>query len=273
MWVRQNPALGEKSIDGLLRAQGLIVQRQCIRDALLDVDPEGVQHHLRHCLRRREYNVEAPNALWHIDGYHKLIRWKIVIHGGIDGYSRMIVYLRAANNNRADTELSAFLGGVSSNGLPSRARTDRGGENTLIGEYMLQNRGTGRSSIIMGRSVHNQRIERLWRDLISSCIAFFYYQFYQFEDEGLLDVDNEQDIFTLHIVFLPVIQEHLQHFQNGWAQHRLRTEHNQSPTALWIMGMRDLHLENLNHPIVTGLHCQVYVMIIHLFARFVFTIT
>ena len=37
-------------------------------------------------------NTEYPTqirSLWHIDGYHKLIRCKIVIHGGIDGYSRM----------------------------------------------------------------------------------------------------------------------------------------------------------------------------------------
>ena len=33
----------------------------------------------------------------------------------------------------------------------SRVRTDRGGENVLIGEYMLQTRGIGRNSIIMAR--------------------------------------------------------------------------------------------------------------------------
>ena len=77
-------------MDGLLRAQGCIVQRQRIHDALWAADPEGVQFRLRHCLRRREYHVESPNALWYVDGYHKLVRWKIVIHGGIDGYSRIM---------------------------------------------------------------------------------------------------------------------------------------------------------------------------------------
>ena len=81
---RQNPTLGEKS---LLRAQGYIVQRQRIRNVIWACDPEAVQ--LR--LQCHEYHVESQNALWHIDGYRRLIWWKIVIHGGIDGYSRLIV--------------------------------------------------------------------------------------------------------------------------------------------------------------------------------------
>ena len=49
------------------------------------------------------YSVDGPNSLWHIHGNHKLIRWKVVIHGGIDGHSRTIVFIQCATNNRADT--------------------------------------------------------------------------------------------------------------------------------------------------------------------------
>ncbi len=37
--------------------------------------------------------VPHPNAVCHIDGNMSLIRWGFVIHGGIDGYSRMVTYL------------------------------------------------------------------------------------------------------------------------------------------------------------------------------------
>ena len=37
-----------------------------------------------------------PNSLWHIDGYHKLIRWRIVIHGVIDGY--ILGYTRVSSS-------------------------------------------------------------------------------------------------------------------------------------------------------------------------------
>lgn len=47
-------------------------------------------------IRRRVYHVDGPNSLWHVDGHHKLIRWHMVIHGGIDGYSRTVVFLIGA---------------------------------------------------------------------------------------------------------------------------------------------------------------------------------
>ena len=47
--------------------------------------------------------------------------------------------------------LQYFLEGVSSYGLPSRVRCDRGSENV---EVMIRERGGDRGSCITGRSVH-----------------------------------------------------------------------------------------------------------------------
>jgi len=80
-----------------------------------------------------------------------LIRWKIVIHGFIDGYSRFIVGIRAHNNNRAETVLQLFLDFIKHHGLPSRMRGDHGGENVLVAEYMEEARGSNRGSYIWGR--------------------------------------------------------------------------------------------------------------------------
>ena len=49
----------------------------------------------------------------HIDGNKKLIQpYKIIIHGGLDGFSRMIVFLYASTNNRALTVLQYFQSAV-----------------------------------------------------------------------------------------------------------------------------------------------------------------
>lgn len=92
----------------------------------------------------------------------QLIRWKIVVHGGIDGKSRLVVYLRAADNNRAETVTAAFEEATLKHGWPSRVRADWGGENVGVKALMEAARGHGRASFFAGPSTHNQRIERMY---------------------------------------------------------------------------------------------------------------
>lgn len=246
-----------KSVSGFLRAQGIVVQRSRVREALHYVDPYGVQLRRRRVLHRREYHVPNSNALWHVDSHHKLIRWRMVIHGGIDGYSRVVPYLRVAPDNTALTAFGAFQEGVERYGLPSRVRSDHGGENVLIAEYMIRNRGSGRGSMITGRSVHNQRIERLWRDVFTSCVSYFYYLFRAMESDSVLDPDSAEDLLALHCVFLPVVQQQLDSFREGWCHHRLRTEHNYSPHQLWVMSMQDAgtELQEPDNEVIGGFFC------------------
>ena len=57
------------------------------------------QDFARKCFLRRL----TPNALWHIDSNHKLIRRRPVTHVCVDEYSRIIIYAHCCNNNKADT--------------------------------------------------------------------------------------------------------------------------------------------------------------------------
>ena len=102
-----------------------------------------------------------------------MIKWRLVIHGGIDGYSRLITFLHCSDNNLSDTVLDCFIQATREYGIPSRVRTDHGGENVRIWDFMEEQRGMGRNSYIAGRSVHNSRIERLWRDVYRSVSSSF----------------------------------------------------------------------------------------------------
>ena len=71
------PKCGEKSLESHLSARGLRVQRRRIRDSLHRTDEVGVAIRRRLAILRRRYHVIRPNALWHIDGNHKLIRYHV----------------------------------------------------------------------------------------------------------------------------------------------------------------------------------------------------
>ena len=70
-------------------------------------------------------------------------RWRFVIHGGIDGWSRKIVFLQCNTNNKADTVLRAFVKAVEENGLPSRVRGDMGTENVEVAKFMFSHPDRG----------------------------------------------------------------------------------------------------------------------------------
>ena len=190
-------------------------------------------------------NVNMQKSLLFPDGHHKLIRWRFVTHAGIDGYTRVIVYMECSNNNRAQTVYSLFLRAVRQFWLPSRVRCDQGGENYSTALHMLRHRGVDRRSVIVGSSVHNQRIERLWRDLHRCVTQLFYRLFYYLEGENLLDPLNEVNLFALHYVYLPRINSAIEHFKQGWNHHPIRTAHNRSPYQLFTSAALNLQQSGL----------------------------
>ena len=220
----------------------LQIQRYRLRDILHEVDESGVKARKKHRLHRRVYSVGGPNHLWHIDTNHKLIRWRCIIVAGIDGFSRLITFMNCLNNNRADTLFESFKQGVENYGLPLRVRTDKGMENIKIADYMLEQRGS--SGILTGKSVHNQRIERLWRDLYEGVLSYYHSLFYFMEDEGILDAMNETHLWALHYVYMHKINEKLNLWREAWASHRLRTVRT-SPLRLFMSGM-------MNNPVASN---------------------
>ena len=197
---KATPSIDQSRMIGALRSRGLRIQRRRVRACLRRIYPIGTALRWNPTIYRR-YHVRHPNALWHIDGNHKLIRWRLVIHACIDGFSRLVVYLRCANNNRALTVLVVFEHGVTEYGLPSRVRSDHGLENVEVAQYVLQHRGCNRGSILTGKSVNNVRVERLHRDVYYGVLSHYVWLFTTMEEEGVLDSLSETHLFELSLHF------------------------------------------------------------------------
>ncbi|KAM9765204.1 uncharacterized protein ACNS7B_023350 [Menidia menidia] len=197
------PNSGTAMMRGLLHARGLVVPRRKVREMMARINPMATARRWSSAVSRRVYHVPYPNSLWHIDGNMRLIRWGFVVHGGIDGCSRLITYLNCSTDSRASTVLFHFLKATGLYGLPSRVRSDHGGENVQVALVMNLLQGIERRSHLTGESIHNQRIERLWRDVFLHVLEPFYSTFYNLEDSALLDPSNDVHKLSLHIVFLP----------------------------------------------------------------------
>ena len=84
-------------ISGYLKSIGLRIQRQRIRESLMRLNPDNRILHRGIIISRRVYYVPWPNSIWHLDGHHSLIRWRMVVDGCIDGSSRKTRALWASN--------------------------------------------------------------------------------------------------------------------------------------------------------------------------------
>ncbi|XP_033974523.1 uncharacterized protein LOC117473135 isoform X2 [Trematomus bernacchii] len=137
--------------------------------------------------------------------------YNIVLFGGVDGYSRKVMYLGASTNNRASTAYGFFLEATQRHGVPLR-------------------------------------IERLWRDVRVIVTNKYSAILLSLEEDGLLDISSTNDLFCVHYIILPRLQMDLGIFTEGWNHHPLSTERNQCPEQLWQLGLMQTNIDQPESP-------------------------
>lgn len=286
---RRHPKSGIRYAVGFFGRHHLRVAKKRIASSLRRINPIAQRIRAHANLERRGYKNARPNSVWHIDGHHKLIRYGIVFHGFIDGYSRkvssrynitvieitqltpltQIVALEASTNNKARTVLELFLKAVGKFGFSSRVRGDRGSENIKVSVCMILARGLNRASFIWGtyvpnafsnvcrhvsillhRSTRNTRIERLWVEVGSQFVWAWRVFFGQLERLHKLDCEQPGHLWLLHLLFLPDINRDCDVFHESWNNHPIsRHGHDQTPEV------RSLWPQCI-HKTHTQLHCR-----------------
>lgn len=206
--------LGYRSLwKTVTKKYNLTVKRDTVYYILRIADPEGVADRLARRLQRRQYLSPGPNFLWHLDGYDKLKPFGFAIHGCIDDFSRMIIWLEVGTSNN-DPKITAhyYLKSIKQEKLlPTIVRSDHGSENVSIESPQIELRQSHRDqfarekSFIKGRSVRNQRIESYWGQMRKHT-ADFYIQFFKCMEERNIFDGSRLHIKCYQYSFGPLIK-------------------------------------------------------------------
>ena len=196
---------GYRSVHATCVRNGYIVSREDVRLLLSILDPEGVSKHSAKKLRRRQYHAKGPNSVWHIDGYDKLKPYGLCISGGIDGFSRHVMWLTVfSTNNNPQLIAGYYMEAVKDiAGAPAIVRADMGTENRLVDA--LQTLLVGDNTFRYGRSTTNQRIESWWSFLRKHFTQYWMDSLEDIKDEGLF-IGDMLDKALIQYCFTNVIQ-------------------------------------------------------------------
>ena len=190
------------------------VSYERVRQCLLRLDPYGVQLRSKNVIRRRVYNTNGPCDVIHVDGFDKLKKWVFALHGGIDGFSRKILWLNVSTtNNDPLVVANYFLQFLSKyRRSPRQLRFDYGNENIYCEDIQSFLRGAG--GYIYGSSVRNQRIEALWSRLLRYRLRWWIDVFQTMGGDGLyhgeLLIHKELMLFC----FMSALQYELNEFKS-----------------------------------------------------------
>lgn len=200
----------------------LRVTRQFLLLCMREIDLAGITRRRMLPIQRIHYDGHCPGHVTHLDTHHKLSRYGFITFGAIDGYSREIITLKCLTNNRAYTLVKTYTESTNfrQRGIPMRIRGDYGKENLGLMNFINIFRN-GNHHYIAGRSVNNQRIERLWRDVHRTVTKKYQTLCKALEEVYNFDFTVPQNVFILQSILLQPIQQELDDLVQSWNHHRM----------------------------------------------------
>ena len=73
-------------MQGLLAHRNIKVPQEKLCSEIHRVDHTNTVSRQSTVVSNRVYSTPHPNNIWHLDGNHKMIYWRLVMHAGVDGF-------------------------------------------------------------------------------------------------------------------------------------------------------------------------------------------
>ena len=115
---------------------------------------------------------------------------------------------------------------------PFQVRGDKGAENRMIAKHVIAIRGEDIRGYTGGRSCHNTRIERFWGEHNRNVMGKYAAEFTYLEQLDLLDRHDENDLWVLHKVYLPIINQKLVEMEDYCNNHPITSANGQTPNQM-----------------------------------------
>jgi hypothetical protein len=153
------------------------------------------------------------------------------VHGGIDGFSRRILWLEVASTNNDPYVVGRYFADALTEvgGLPNVVRADRGTENVNIEQIqsVLRSgnndmRAIMNTSFLYGRSTANQRIESWWSKFGSKGMTTWIEHFQALSYAGIIDTSNPLDIECCRFSYMHLLKDELDEIRILWNTHHIR---------------------------------------------------
>ena len=191
-------------------------------------------------------NCTAPNTLWRIDSVTKLERWGIVITFCVDMFSRLLLYALCTNagTSSQNANLEHFREAVETYGSPTQVSIDERPEKLWIAENVIEEKGP-EAVDIRSKLERYRWITILKNDLNNKIFNPALQIFNELENEGTLNIENESDLFCLHIVFLPILNKRMREFVSGYNSNPIPRGGGATPVQLFCAHSKTVNIKEI----------------------------
>lgn len=131
-------------------------------------------------------------------------RYGIVLSGGVDGYSRLIAWMRVHNHRCMYTWASDYIKGVLECGGWQLVAVDGGTENGVLRDIQCELFGEDAVKVCMSR--RNVGIERIWKEVNEHPTHAALDDLYELEQECGYDPSNPVHQTSMWLVYGPIFQ-------------------------------------------------------------------